>query len=122
MKFRLCFISERGIGMLNMTVVAVGKLNAAYFRQAAAEYEKRLGAFCRIRVVELAECPVAEKNASPAQIEKALEKEGAAILSAVPKNAALVALCVEGSQLSSEKLAQKLQVGRCRAFQTRRLP
>ena len=30
---------------MNLTVIAVGKLNAAYYRQAAAEYEKRLGAF-----------------------------------------------------------------------------
>lgn len=94
--------------MLNMTVIAVGKLNATYFRQAAAEYEKRLGAFCRIRIVELAEYQITEKNASAAQIEKALEKEGAAILAAVPKNAVLVALCIEGGQLSSEKLARKL--------------
>ena len=37
--------------MMNLTVIAVGKLNAAYYRQAAAEYEKRLGAFCRVHAV-----------------------------------------------------------------------
>ena len=94
--------------MMNLTVIAVGKLNAAYYRQAAAEYEKRLGAFCRVHVAELAEEPVAEKNAGPAVIERALEKEGRAILAAVPKGAALVALCVEGRQLSSEALARHL--------------
>ena len=93
---------------MNLTVIAVGKLNAAYYRQAAAEYEKRLGAFCRVHVAELAEEPVAEKNAGPAVIERALEKEGRAILAAVPKGAALVALCVEGRQLSSEALAHRL--------------
>ena len=93
---------------MNLTVIAVGKLNAAYHRQAAAEYEKRLGAFCRVHVAELAEEPVAEKNAGPAVIERALEKEGRAILAAVPKGAALVALCVEGRQLSSEALARHL--------------
>ena len=93
---------------MNLTVIAVGKLNAAYYRQAAAEYEKRLGAFCRVHVAELAEEPVAEKNAGPAVIERALEKEGRAILAAVPKGAALVALCVEGRQLSSEALARHL--------------
>ena len=93
---------------MNLTVIAVGKLNAAYYRQAAAEYEKRLGAFCRVHVAELAEEPVAEKNAGPAVIERAREKEGRAILAAVPKGAALVALCVEGRQLSSEALARRL--------------
>ena len=94
---------------MNLTVIAVGKLNAAYYRQAAAEYEKRLGAFCRVHVAELAEEPVAEKNAGPAVIERALEKEGRAILAAVPKGAALVALCVEGKAMSSEELAQALE-------------
>lgn len=41
-------------------------------------------------------------------IEKALEKEGKAILAAVPKGAVLTALCVEGRQLSSEALAHRL--------------
>ena len=58
--------------MRSITVIALGKLNAAYYREAAAEYEKRLGAFCRLRVVELAEEAIAEKSASPALIEKAL--------------------------------------------------
>ena len=93
---------------MNLTVIAVGKLNAAYYRQAAAEYEKRLGAFCRVHVAELAEEPVAEKNAGPAVIVRALVKEGRAILAAVPTGAALVALCGEGRQLSSEALARHL--------------
>ena len=89
--------------MLNLTVIAVGRLNAAYYKQAAAEYEKRLSAFCK-----LAEEAIAEKNATPAVLEKALEKEGKAILAAVPKGAVLTALCVEGRQLSSEALAHRL--------------
>ena len=59
--------------MLNLTVIAVGRLSAAYYKQAAAEYEKRLSAFCKVHVIELAEEAIAEKNASPAVIEKALE-------------------------------------------------
>ena len=47
--------------------------------------EKRLSAFCKVHVIELAEEAIAEKNASPAVIEKALEKEGKAILAAVPR-------------------------------------
>ena len=103
--------------MLNLTVIAVGRLNAAYYKQAAAEYEKRLSAFCKVHVIELAEEAIAEKNASPAVIEKALEKEGKAILAAVPKGAVLTALCVEGRQLSSEALAHRLS-----EWAARRLP
>lgn len=95
--------------MRSITVIALGKLNAAYYREAAAEYEKRLGAFCRLRVVELAEEAIAEKSASPALIEKALLKEGRAILAAAPKGSGLVALCIEGTQQTSEAFAQFLE-------------
>lgn len=94
--------------MQQIKLIAVGKLNAAYFRQAAAEYQKRLGAWCRLEVTELPEEPISEKSASPAAVAKALEKEGKAILAAVPKGAALAALCIEGAPFSSEDLAEYL--------------
>lgn len=91
--------------MQNIDLICVGKLNAAYFAAGVAEYQKRLAGFCNFRVLELREAPLPDKNASPAQIEKALEKEGKAILGALRKGAYLVALCVEGRQISSEELA-----------------
>lgn len=92
--------------MQSITLIVLGKLNAAYYKQAAQEYAKRLSAYCRLEVVELDEELIAEKSASPAVIQKALGKEGKAILQAVPKGAALVAMCIEGKQLSSEELAE----------------
>lgn len=84
--------------MQTITLIALGKLNADYYAKAAAEYAKRLSAYCRLNIVELPEEPIAEKNASPAVIGKALEKEARAILAAVPKGSGLAALCVEGKQ------------------------
>ena len=95
--------------MQNMDLICVGKLNAPYFAAGVAEYQKRLAAFCRFRIIELPEAPLPDKNASPAQIEKALEKEGKAILAAVRKGACFVALCVEGKQISSEELAAQIE-------------
>lgn len=95
--------------MQNIDLICVGKLNAPYFAAGVAEYQKRLAAFCRFRIIELPEAPLPDKNASPAQIEKALEKEGKAILAAVRKGACLVALCVEGKQISSEELAALIE-------------
>jgi histidinol-phosphate aminotransferase len=51
-----------------ITLIALGKLNADYYAKAAAEYAKRLSAYCRLNIVELPEEPIAEKNASPAVI------------------------------------------------------
>ena len=94
--------------MQNLDLICVGKLNASYFAAGVAEYQKRLGGFCNFRIVELPEATIADKNASEKQIEKALQKEGDAILHAVRKGAYLVALCVEGKQISSEELAALL--------------
>ena len=55
--------------------------------------------------MELAEETIYEKAAGPQSIEKALEKEGKAILAAVPKGAEIVALCIEGKLLTSEELS-----------------
>ena len=91
--------------MQNIDLIAIGKMNAAYFAQGVAEYQKRLGGFCNFRIIELPEVQIADKNASDKQIAKALQKEGEAILASVRKGAYLVALCVEGRQVSSEDLA-----------------
>lgn len=94
--------------MQNVDLICVGKLNASYFAAGVAEYQKRLGGFCNFRIVELPETTIADKNASEKQIEKALQKEGDGILHSVRKGAYLVALCVEGKQISSEELAALL--------------
>lgn len=91
--------------MQNIDLICVGKLNAAYCAAGVVEYQKRLAAYCNFRILELPEAPIAEKNAGEALIARALDKEGAAILGSLRRGAALVALCVEGKQLSSEELA-----------------
>ena len=94
--------------MQNIDLICVGKLNAKYFAEGVAEYQKRLAAFANFRILELPEEKLEEKNASDTLVRKALDKEGRAILASVRRGAALVALCVEGKQISSEELAQFL--------------
>ncbi len=91
--------------MQNITVITVGKQSDENYKAAAAEYVKRLGAFCKINTVEIAQTNLNEKNISQASVQKALEKEAAAIVAAVPKGSALVAMCIEGKHLTSEQLA-----------------
>lgn len=93
--------------MVSIRVIGVGKLKEAYWEQAAAEYQKRLGAFCRLEVVSVREHKLPDRP-SPAEISRALQKEGANILSNIPDGAKTIALCVEGKPLSSEALAARL--------------
>lgn len=93
--------------MLNITVIAVGKMKEDYFRAACAEYAKRIGAYAKIKIVELAEERLPD-NPSPKEIEAALANEGKAVLSMVPSGSAVIALCIEGKELASEELSARL--------------
>lgn len=95
--------------MQRITVICVGKLGQDFLQKGCAEYAKRLGGFCELKIIELPEELIREKSAGEAQIRRALEKEGERILAALPKNAAPVALCIEGKLCSSEELAGFLQ-------------
>ena len=94
--------------MVTIQLICVGKLKEKHFAAACAEYGKRLGAFCKLTVTELAEDRLPE-NPSPAQIEAALEKEAGAILAKLPKGGKVIALCVEGDLLDSPALAAQME-------------
>ena len=91
--------------MLDVHILCVGKLKERFYTEAAAEYVKRLGGYCRLTLTELPEERL-PKSPSQAQIDAALEKEAAAVRAKLPPNSSLVALCVEGKLCSSEDLAR----------------
>lgn len=92
--------------MLTVEIVCVGGLKEAYWRDACAEYNKRLTPWAKVHVTEIAEERCA--NPSPAQIETVLAAEGARILAALPEQAYVVALCIEGEQMTSQQLSGKI--------------
>ncbi len=91
--------------MLKIDVITVGKLKEDYLRAACEEYLKRLGLFAKVQVVELSEYKVPQNPSQP-QIETCLKQEGQAILSKIPAQSFVVAMCIEGKMLSSEQLAE----------------
>ena len=93
--------------MLSITILCIGKLKEKYWREACEEYAKRLGAFCKFRIVELPESRLPECP-SNAQIAEALNIEGEKILEAA-KGSFLLPLCIEGKELSSLKLTETIQ-------------
>lgn len=56
--------------MQNIDLICVGKLNAKYFAEGVAEYQKRLAAFASFRIIELPEEKIEEKNASDAVVKR----------------------------------------------------
>lgn len=94
--------------MINLTLIALGRLKEAYLRDAVDEYKKRLSAFCKINIIELTPEKLSD-NPSQKEIDKALDIEAKAIVGKIPQDAFVVTMCIEGKQFSSEELSKKLE-------------
>lgn len=81
--------------MLKITVIAVGKLKERFWRDACAEYSKRLGGYCNLTVRE-----IPDSNR---------EQESTLVLEALPENATIVVLDIQGKETSSEALASLIE-------------
>ncbi len=93
--------------MFNIKLIAVGKLKEKYLTDAIAEYSKRLRAYCKFEIIELKEAFLPE-NPGEKEIEAALDTEAKEILKAAA-DTAIVALCIEGKQTTSEGLAAEIE-------------
>ena len=101
--------------MLQTEILYVGGEKESYFREAAAEYRKRLGAFCEFseKTVKDEKLPA---EPSEAHVAAALEKEADRLLAQFQPKTYRVALCVEGKELSSQELASLFDDVATRAY------
>ncbi len=94
--------------MLNIRLICVGKLGQRFLSDGCAEYEKRIAPFAKLTIVELAETK--QRDEGEAGEKRVIEDESARILTKLDKpREQVVAMCVEGEQLSSPQLAQLLE-------------
>lgn len=89
---------------MKFTVVAVGKLKERFWAEACAEYLKRLQPYAKASVVEVADVDPARAGGEA----QAVEREGAAILKALPDRAHVIALAIDGKQRTSEELSLRI--------------
>lgn len=94
--------------MINITIITVGKVKEKFYTEAVAEYAKRLKRYCKLNIIELKDEAIPENN-SDKDKENILKREGERIAEKIPKTALVVALCVEGKAMSSEKLSDYIQ-------------
>lgn len=92
---------------MNITVVCIGKLKEKYWTSAIEEYSKRLSKYCTLSIDELKEERLPD-NASIAEEEAVKIAEGKNILKRIKKDSYVITLEIRGNQLSSEKLADKV--------------
>ena len=87
--------------MINVTLITLGKVQKGFLTDGCNEYIKRLRTMCDFKLVEIEDEPLPEKNLNQTLIDKALEKESGKIISAIPKQSYVIAMCIEGKQLAS---------------------
>lgn len=93
---------------MKITLITVGKIKEKYFTDAIAEYTKRLSRYCKLDIIEVSDEKTPD-GASESMENQIKDKEGEKILSKIPDGAYVVALAIEGKQLDSEELAEKME-------------
>lgn len=93
---------------MNITILCVGKLKEKYWRDAEAEYSKRLKRFANLQITELKES-LLPANASPADEAAVKEAEGEAILAKIKSSDHVISLEIDGKGLSSTQLSAKIE-------------
>jgi 23S rRNA (pseudouridine1915-N3)-methyltransferase len=88
---------------MNIKIVCVGKIKESYFKDAIKEYEKRLSRFCKFEIIEVNE-ELIDPNLKNLDVVK--EKEGERILQKA--QGYLIALAINGNNISSEDHAKKI--------------
>ncbi len=94
---------------MNITVICPGKIKEKFFRDAISEYEKRLSRFAKLNIIEVRDEKIPE-NPSAKECEKVIDKEADSIIAKIPQGSFIITMCIEGGQLSSEELADKIRI------------
>lgn len=92
---------------MKLTIIAVGKLKEKYWKQAIAEYTKRLSAYTKVEIIEVPD-EKAPETMSEKEVEQVKAKEGQRILAKVKPQSTVITLEIQGKMLSSEALAKEL--------------
>lgn len=92
---------------MKITVITVGKIKEKYLKDAIAEYSKRLSKYCKLEIVEVADEKTPD-NVSDVVEDAIRAKEAERILKYVKEDAFVITLEINGKQLSSEELADKV--------------
>lgn len=89
---------------MNVNILCVGKIKESFFREALAEYAKRLTRFCHFEVIEVAEEMLTGEGSK--QIDNVKEREGDRLLAKC--KGTVVALDLKGKQLTSEDFSHMI--------------
>lgn len=93
---------------MKITVLTVGKLKEKYLRDGIAEYSKRLGRYCKLEIIEVADEKTPDR-ASAAEETQIRDTEGARLTRYIKDSDYVIALAIDGKMLDSEELSAKIE-------------
>lgn len=93
---------------MKITILSVGKVKEKFYRQAIEEFEKRLGRYCKLEIIEVQDEKTPER-ASETEEMQIKKKEGQRLLKYIKEDAWVCVLAIEGKMLDSVELSQKLE-------------
>lgn len=92
---------------MKITLLTVGKIKEKYFTMAIDEYKKRLGRYCKLEIIEVADEKTTD-NASEHEEDIIRAKEGERLTKYIKDGAYVISLAIQGKQYSSEEFADKI--------------
>lgn len=93
--------------MMSITILCVGQIKETFYRDAIAEYSKRLTRYAKLNVIEVADEKIRE-NASAAEMEAIRRKEGERLLKHIRDTDYCITLEIKGKELDSVALSEKI--------------
>ena len=93
---------------MKITILCVGKVKEKFYREGIEEFTKRLSRYCKLEIIEVPD-EKTDENASETEIRLIKEKEGEKLLKNIKDDAYVISLCINGKQLDSEELSEKIE-------------
>ena len=93
---------------MKITILCVGKVKEKFYREGISEFTKRLSRYCKLEIIEVSDEKTIE-DASETEIRIVKEKEGERLLKNIKDDAYVICLCIDGKQLDSEELSEKIE-------------
>lgn len=84
----------------------MGKVQKGFLLDGCNEYIKRLKTMCSLKIIQLEDVQLMEKNLNDTLIQKTLDREADEIIKNIPKQSYIISMCIEGKQISSEDMAK----------------
>ena len=93
---------------MKITILCVGKIKEAFYRDAIAEFEKRLSRYCKLEIIEVADEQTPD-SASAALQTQIRDKEGERLLAKYKEESFLATLEIQGKKMDSVQFSKFIE-------------